>query len=412
MKEQVRIGIIGLGVVGSGVCEILAEQRDNIHERTGIDLVITKALASPTEDKSAVAQQYGFQMVQELSELLADSTIDIIIELIGKIHPAKEFIEASLKSGKHVVTANKDLLATHGEELAKIAEENHVSLFYEASVAGGIPILRTLRNNYLADDITSISGIVNGTTNYMLTKMLEENISYERALKEAQEKGFAESDPTNDVQGIDAAYKMVILTKFAYGMTIAPENVLRKGITDLKTEDIDLARELGYEIKLIGNARKMENGQVDVSVAPLLVSGEHPLASIKNEYNGVFIESKGIGRSMFYGPGAGSRPTATSVVSDLVAIGENKKNGLVSNFIDFDQPTQLADPKQIFNRYYISFPEEEEIEIRAWDDEKKLVTKHGKTAFITKPVKAKEIEKILIGIIHEENVSIIRVMEG
>ncbi|MGX7198090.1 homoserine dehydrogenase [Enterococcus olivae] len=354
MEKQLRVGILGLGVVGSGAVKVLAAQQEKIKEQTGVTISIVKALVRPTEDKKQFAEDYGLELTTELTDIIEDSSIEIVIELIGKVDPARQFIAAALEKGKHVVTANKDLIAQHGVELVEIAKKNQVSLFYEASVAGGIPILRTLTANYLADEITNIRGIVNGTTNYMLTKMLEEGTSYDEALSEAQKLGFAESDPTNDVDGIDAAYKMIILTQFAYGMDVSLADMEIQGIRGLSIKDVLQAQKFGYEIKLIGESVKTED-TVHVSVAPALVSKSHPLASIKYEYNGVFINSTGIGQSMFYGPGAGSLPTATSVISDVTVIAENIHAGITGpQFNEYRKPLQLTPPEKDMATYYLA----------------------------------------------------------
>ncbi len=367
MKE-LRVGILGLGVVGSGTVKVLSDHQTKIKEQTGKTLSIVKALIRPGEDKEDFAKEYGLTLTTELSEIVEDDSLDIVIELIGKVHPAKEFIKAALQNGKHVVTANKDLIAQHGMELIDIAKENHVSLFYEASVAGGIPILRTLTANYLADEITNIRGIVNGTTNYMLTKMLENGTSYEEALSEAQTLGFAESDPTNDVDGIDAAYKMVILTQFAYGMDVTLDDLEIKGIRGLSDLDVSQANKFGYEIKLIGESVKTE-GSVDVSVGPVLVPKTHPLASIKNEFNGVFINSTGIDQSMFYGPGAGSLPTATSVVSDVAAIAKNQALGIPApQFNEYRRPLVLTTAEQAKSKYYFAINATEETVVTIFNE--------------------------------------------
>ncbi|HPI99730.1 MAG TPA: homoserine dehydrogenase [Enterococcus sp.] len=354
MKDHLRIGILGLGVVGSGTVQVLAAQRAKIKEQTGMNVSIVKALIRPAEDKKQFADEHGIKLTSELADIVEDVTLDVVIELIGKVHPAKEFITQALKNGKHVVTANKDLIAQHGVELVEIAKENNVSLFYEASVAGGIPILRTLTTNYLADEITNIRGIVNGTTNYMLTKMLENGTSYEEALAQAQALGFAESDPTNDVDGIDAAYKMVILTQFAYGMDVALSDLEIQGIRGLSDKDVLQAQKFGYEIKLIGESVKTDE-TISVSVGPALVPQTHPLASIKNEFNGVFINSTGIDQSMFYGPGAGSLPTATSVISDVAAIAKNISLGIdAPQFNEYRRPLQLTAPEANYAKYYFA----------------------------------------------------------
>ncbi|EJF49985.1 homoserine dehydrogenase [Enterococcus sp. C1] len=415
MGKQLNIGLLGMGVVGSGVCQVLAEQKEAILARIGVSVQITKALASPYEDKSALAAKYGFALTNEANELFEDETIDVIVELIGKIDPAKAFISAALENKKHVVTANKDLIATHGPELLAIAEKAGVSLYYEASVGGGIPILRTLSTHYLPDTITGIFGIVNGTTNYMLTKMTEDGMTYEDALSQAQVKGFAESDPTNDVDGIDAAYKMVILTKFAFGKTIDVADVATKGIRGLAVEDIKQAQAFGYEVKLIGAAQKTDDGSLTVSVGPVLVPKNHALATIQNEFNGIFIKSDGIDQSMVYGPGAGSRPTATSVVADLTVLAKNKTFGIVEPFLTFEKETALASVQELPVQHYVSFsnkdlnaasfPEWFESKHTAFDEASQRI------AGITKPISEKELTVALKAYANTQNVQIMKVME-
>lgn len=373
MDKTLNIGLLGLGVVGSGVVEVLARQQEKLRDETGIKIQIVKSLVRVGEDKSQIAQKYGFELVTDIQDIINDPNIDVVVELIGKVHPAKEFITQALENGKHVVTANKDLIAQHGVELNQVAKSHQVSLFYEASVAGGIPILRTMINNYLADEITNVLGIVNGTTNYMLTKMLTEGLSYDEALQKAQELGFAESNPTNDVDGIDAAYKMVILSQFAYGMDVKMSDLSIEGIRQVSAEDVAFAKKAGYEIKLIGRTRKIQDA-IEVSVGPTLVSVNHPLASIKNEYNGVYLESTGINQSMFYGPGAGALPTATSVVSDLLAIAINRKNQQPAPlFNNYHRPTKLLHDSQIVDRYYLYIQTNQINEIVAIISEYKLV---------------------------------------
>ena len=415
MGKQLNIGLLGMGVVGSGVCQVLAEQKEAILARTGVSVQITKALASPYEDKSALAAKYGFALTNEANELFEDETIDVIVELIGKIDPAKAFISAALENKKHVVTANKDLIATHGPELLAIAEKAGVSLYYEASVGGGIPILRTLSTHYLPDTITGIFGIVNGTTNYMLTKMTEDGMTYEDALSQAQVKGFAESDPSNDVDGFDAAYKMVILTKFAFGKTIDVADVATKGIRGLAVEDIKQAQAFGYEVKLIGAAQKTDDGSLTVSVGPVLVPKNHALATIQNEFNGIFIKSDGIDQSMVYGPGAGSRPTATSVVADLTVLAKNKTFGIVEPFLTFEKETALASVQEVPVQHYVSFsskdlnaasfPEWFESKHTAFDEASQRI------AGITKPISEKDLTVALKAYANTQNVQIMKVME-
>lgn len=354
MKKEMKIGLLGLGVVATGVVELLAKQREKMEQQTGVTFTLAKVLVLDKTGKESLAQSHGFELVTTLEEITEDPTIDIVIELIGRISPAREYILAALNQKKHVVTANKDLIAQHGEELIQAAIDHEVGFYYEASVAGGIPILRSLSTSYLGDEITSIQGIVNGTTNYMLTKMVENQMDYAAALAEAQGLGFAESDPTNDVDGIDAAYKMIILGAFAFGMTLSMADLKIQGIRDLALEDVFSGRGLGYEVKLIGEVKKEETG-VSASVRPVLISKNHPLAMVKNENNGVYIESEGIGQSLLYGPGAGAWPTATSILSDIMAIGSLANSSQVyPPFNPLKQETIVAAPELVKNNYYIS----------------------------------------------------------
>ncbi|MDR1568264.1 MAG: homoserine dehydrogenase [Streptococcaceae bacterium] len=354
MTKTIKIGLLGLGTVGGGVPKILEAQAEKIKQSTGVEIVVAKGLVRDEAEKALRKTQFEIELTTNYDDIVEDEEIDIIIELIGKLEPARTFISRALKAGKHVVTANKDLLAQHGLELIELAGKNKVDLYYEASVAGGIPILRTLANSLADDGITKVQGIVNGTTNYMLTKMVEEGQSYEEALAKAQELGFAESDPTNDVDGIDAAYKMVILTQFAYGMNIQLEDVARRGIRHVSIDDVKMGQKLGYVIKLVGETSLLSDG-VAAEVAPMLVPVQHPLAAIKNEMNAVFVESMGIGESMYYGPGAGSLPTATSIVADVVQIAKNIQSDTTGvPFNPYHLATKLAKDTQIKGKYYFA----------------------------------------------------------
>lgn len=354
MKKEMKIGLLGLGVVATGVVERLAAQKKQIEAQTGILLSIDKALVLNPQEKAAVAQAHGFELVTNIEDITKDAEIDIVIELIGRISPAKEYILSALKNGKHVVTANKDLIAQHGKEIIAVAKEHKVGFYYEASVGGGIPLLRPLATSYAADTITSIKGIVNGTTNYMLTKMMEEQMDYQTALAQAQALGFAESDPTNDVDGIDAAYKMIILGAFAFGADLSLSDLSIEGIRDVQAADVAIAQKLGYEVKLIGEVKRVAQG-ITARVSPVLVPKAHPLAMIKNEYNGVFIESEGIGQSLLYGPGAGALPTATSVLSDLIEIADRTYGQ--QSFEAFNRKeseSSLADRSVVEANYFVS----------------------------------------------------------
>ena len=306
------------------------------------------------EKNRLLAAGNDFNFVTNVDDILSDQDITIVVELMGRIEPAKTFITRALEAGKHVVTANKDLLAVHGAELLEIAKEHNVALYYEAAVAGGIPILRTLANSLASDKVTRVLGVVNGTSNFMMTKMVEEGWSYDDALAEAQRLGFAESNPTNDVDGIDAAYKMVILSQFAFGMKVSFDDVAHKGIRNITPEDVAVAQELGYVVKLVGSIEETPSG-IAAEVTPTFLPKAHPLASVNGVMNAVFVESIGIGESMYYGPGAGQKPTATSVVADIVRIVRRLNDGTIGkDFNEYSRDLLLANPEDVKANYYFS----------------------------------------------------------
>lgn len=351
----VKIGLLGFGTVASGVPFLLRENAGKIKQAAQDDIEIAKVLVRDEAEKDRLlAEGHVYNFVTDIDEIILDEEIAIVVELMGRIEPAKTFITRALQAKKHVVTANKDLLAVHGSELRTIAKENGVALYYEAAVAGGIPILRTLANSFASDKITRIMGVLNGTSNFMMTKMVDEGWTYEKALKTAQDLGYAESDPTNDVEGIDAAYKAVILSQFAFGMTIDFEHVRHKGISGITPEDVAVAQELGYVIKLVGDIQETPSG-ISAEVSPTFLPKAHPLASVNGVMNAVFVESIGIGESMFYGPGAGQKPTAASVTADIIRIVRRlKDNTIGKDFNEFSRPLQLATAEDVRSDYYFS----------------------------------------------------------
>lgn len=352
---SIKIALLGFGTVASGVPFLLKENNEKIVQAAHSEIEITKVLVKDIAEKERLlAAGNHFNFVTTIDEILNDKEVSIVVELMGRIEPAKNFITRALEAGKHVVTANKDLLAVHGTELLEIANKNKVALYYEAAVAGGIPILRTLVNSLASDKITRILGVVNGTSNFMLTKMLEEGWSYEAALSEAQQLGFAESDPTNDVDGIDAAYKMTILSQFAFGMTVKFEDVVHQGIRKITPEDVTVAQQLGYVVKLVGSIEETKSG-LAAEVTPTFLPKSHPLASVNGVMNAVFVESIGIGESMYYGPGAGQKPTATSVVADIIRIVRRINDRTVGKaFNEFQRERVLAKPEDVKSSYYFS----------------------------------------------------------
>ena len=358
---SIKIGLLGFGTVASGIPFLLKENGEKVFAASRDQLEIAKVLVKDDEEKDRlIAAGNDYNFVTNVDEILNDEEIQIVVELMGRIEPARTFITKALEAGKNVVSANKDLIATHGKELIALAQDKGVAFYYEAAVAGGIPILRTLANSLTSDKVTRILGVLNGTSNFMMTKMVDEGWSYEDALKTAQELGYAESDPTNDVEGYDAAYKAVILSQFGFGATIDFDDVSHKGITNISTDDVAVAQELGYVIKLVGDVREVESG-ISAEVSPTFLPKNHPLASVNDVMNAVFVESIGIGESMYYGPGAGQKPTATSVLADIIRIARRLSDGNVGKpFNEFRRDLPLANPADVKSNYYFALDTKEE----------------------------------------------------
>lgn len=351
--ETIKIGLIGLGTVGSGVLQMVENNQDKISNITGRRLSV-KTVVVHDVNKHRNVNTDNINLTTDLNQIIDDPEIKIVVEVMGGIHPAKEIIAQLLNAKKHVVTANKDLIASEGEELTAIAQNNHCDLMYEASVAGGIPILRTIVNSFAADQILEVKGIVNGTTNYILTQMQQRNWSYQDALAKAQELGFAEADPTNDVDGIDAAYKMIILSQFSFGTHLKIDEMKIAGIRKMDLSDIETAVSLGYTIKLLGIARRINDG-VFAEVGPVLVPTDHPLATINNENNAVMVTGQAVGETLFYGPGAGGLPTANSVLSDIVSETKNIVLGTTGNsFNNYQNEAPHVNASEVVYPYYLS----------------------------------------------------------
>lgn len=316
-----NVAILGLGVVGSGVYQILVENLSKIQHETGeqVHIIYGFARGNTAELETRFPQ---LKIVQSIDRILEDPQVDCLIEVMGGIEFPYEIIKKAFKKKKHVVTANKDLVAVHGVELLELAKRNGCDFYYEAAVAGGIPIVRSIAKGLASDHIYEICGILNGTTNFILTKMDQENVSYDAALSEAQALGFAEKDPTSDVEGIDAARKIAILSMMAYSMDVRLEDVTCTGITGISKEIVALARHLGYTIKLLGESQLGFQG-ISLSVSPVFIKRTHPLANVHKEMNAVYVKGNSIGETMFYGAGAGSLPTATAILSDVLEVVRN-----------------------------------------------------------------------------------------
>jgi homoserine dehydrogenase len=320
-NASIGVGLLGLGTIGSGVVKLLRENGSQIEQRLGKRVEIKKILER--DPQKAVSLEIPSEMLADnIEDLLDDPEIQIIIELLGGIEPGRTYISDALLRGKHVVTANKDLIAAHGKDLFEAASKGKADLYFEASVGGGIPVLHALKENLTANKIEEVIGIVNGTTNYILTRMTDDQVEFSSVLKAAQEAGYAEADPTSDIEGYDAARKIAILASIAFNTRVTPQDVFVEGITKITPEDINYARELGYVIKLLAIAKDM-NGEIEVRVHPAFLPMGHPLAAVQGVFNAVYIYGNAVGETMFYGQGAGQMPTASAVVGDVMEIIRN-----------------------------------------------------------------------------------------
>lgn len=320
--EQVKVALLGFGTVGQGTFELLVKNRDLITNRTGVSIQVSKIFVRNAEKYSHITLPEGTQFTNDVDSIFEDSSIQIIVEVMGGVTFARDCVEKALKAKKSVVTANKDLLAEAGPYLLDLAGKNGVDLRYEASVLGGIPIIRTLYESLGGNKITEIVGILNGTTNFILSNMTEKGAGYAEVLAEAQALGYAEADPTADVEGLDAARKLAILSSIAFNRRIFFEDVSVEGITKIDATDIAFGKEFGYTIKLLGIAKETKKG-LSLNVHPSFISSNHPLASVRGSYNALYVKGNGIDDAMFYGRGAGSLPTGSSVVSDIMEIAKN-----------------------------------------------------------------------------------------
>ncbi|HJR24106.1 MAG TPA: homoserine dehydrogenase [Acidimicrobiales bacterium] len=349
--ERVRVGLLGCGTVGAQVARLVAEQADAVEARTGLRLEIARvAVRDLARARTGVDAAL---LTTDAQALVADPDVDVVVEVIGGVEPARELILAAIKAGKPVVTGNKELLAAAGAELFEAAEDAGVDLLFEAAVAGGIPIIRPLRESLVGERITRVMGIVNGTTNYILTRMTESGASYEEALAEAQALGYAEADPTADVEGYDAGAKVSIIASIAFGASVVAGDVHHEGITGITQIDIEFARRLGYVIKLLAVAEQDAGGRIGVRVHPAMVPVDHPLASVREAFNAVFVEGASVGDLMFYGRGAGGGPTASAVLGDLIDAALNRRKGSHATVGKLG-PATLAPIEDVESAYYLN----------------------------------------------------------
>ncbi|MZQ76262.1 MAG: homoserine dehydrogenase [Peptoclostridium sp.] len=316
--ESIKIGLLGFGTVGSGVYSILEDNKDKIESHIQKKLQIKKILVRDIGKQRNVSVPAEL-FTTDVAEVIDDPEIDIVVELMGGIEPAGGYIRTAIENKKHIVTANKALIATQGDEIYNLACKNGVELRYEASVGGGIPIISTLTQSLAANNVDEICGIINGTTNFILTQMDEQGMEFEEALKLAQERGFAEADPTSDIEGEDVAFKLAILIEVAFGIKLSPSEIPREGITKISKRDIEFAKELGYKIKLVAAARRKGNS-LEYHVQPSFLPLANPLASVNNEFNAVLVKGNAVGELLLYGKGAGSTPTGSAVLGDILEI--------------------------------------------------------------------------------------------
>ncbi|MGG3310229.1 homoserine dehydrogenase [Paenibacillus lautus] len=350
--KPVKVGLLGLGTVGTGVVRIVEGHQEDLSSQVGSPITIERIAVKHLEKYRSINVDQN-KLTEDPWAVIRDPEIDVIVEVMGGIEQTKTYILEALERGKHIVTANKDLMALHGAEILAKAQEKQCDVFYEASVAGGIPIIRTLIEGFSSDRIMKIMGIVNGTTNFILSKMSQEGASYEDVLAEAQELGYAEADPTSDVEGLDAARKMAILGTLGFRTNVELQDVTVKGISQVTKEDIAYAKRLGYEMKLLGIAERQDD-EFSITVQPTMVRKGHPIAAVNGVFNAVYVYGEAVGETMFYGAGAGEMPTATSVVADLVAVIKNLKLGVngLKAIVPY-KPKKLKTDEQIMYKNFI-----------------------------------------------------------
>ena len=362
---MIIIAVMGYGTIGSGVVEVLATNKDSIAKRAGDEIEVKYVLdlrdfpGDPIEDK----------VVHDYQTIVNDPEVSVVVETMGGVEPAYTFVKAMLEAGKHVTTSNKALVADKGAELIALAKEKNVNFLFEASVGGGIPIIRPLNSCLTADEIEEITGILNGTTNYMMTKMSNEGLEFEDVLKDAQEKGYAEKDPSADIEGYDACRKIAILTSLVCGQQVDFNDIHTEGITKISATDIKYAKQMGRVIKLLASSKKTENGY-SAMVAPFLLSPEHPLYNVNDVFNAIFVHGNVLGDAMFYGSGAGKLPTASAVVADIVDIAKHLNHNILIDWSS--KKLELVDYKKAENVFFV----------RTTADKAKIESAFGNVEFV------------------------------
>lgn len=426
----VKVGLVGTGTVGGGCLDILRNHKEEFKRHFGIDIELTRVCSRQPE----VAESYGLSDIftTDFHEVIEDPEVDLVIELIGGTTFAKEVVIGALQNGKSVVTANKALMATCGEEVMNLAEEKGVEIAFEASVGGAIPIIVPLKHSLIANRIDSIMGIVNGTTNYMITRMDEDGMSYEDALKEAQEKGFAEADPTADVDGLDAAAKIAILASIAFNSRVTMDQVFTEGIRRISPVDLAMAHEMGYAVKLLAHAYRSDAG-IDVRVHPTMIPESHQLAMVNGVFNAIYTVGDAAGENMFFGEGAGAGPAASAVMGDVLEVARHLQMGIkpIVGCTCTDELPILS-VEDLHTKYYIRFVVADRSGVLAsaadifakYDVSVKTVTQRGNAArddvdlvFVTHTAEERNVRKAIDDILALEGVvtggfpSVIRVQD-
>ena len=352
MSKTINIALLGLGTVGQGIVNVLKENNHEISQKVGFPINIKRVLVRNIE--KAKAFDASLNLTTDFSDIINDAEINIVVEVMGGENPARQYMLQALQAKKHVITANKDVVALHGREMFEAATAHKVDFMFEASVGGGIPIIRPLKQCLTANKITEVMGIVNGTTNYMLTKMSNEGMDYNQVLKEAQEKGYAESDPTADVGGLDAARKLAILSSIAFNTKVSLNDVYVEGITKITPDDIKYAKELGYVVKLLAIAKDNVDNGIEVRVHPAFISNKHPLSAVNDVFNAIYINGNAVGEAMFYGRGAGSLPTASAVVADVIDVARNIVHDMSGRILcTCFEDKKIASIDESISSYYI-----------------------------------------------------------
>ena len=351
-RGSIEIGLMGLGVIGGAVAKVLAEKADALAAEAGCPLRLRKVLEKDLA-KTRASKMDPDLFTTDATELLGDPEIDIVIEALGGDRPAFDFIKEAIAKGKCVVTSNKEVMAKHGPEFLSLAKEKGVDILYEASVGGGIPLIAPFKQDLLANEISAIHAIINGTTNYILTRMASEGLDFATALEEAQKLGYAEADPTNDIEGIDPSYKLTILAMLAFHVLVRPEDVYHEGISRLSSRDFRYARELGYEIKLLAIAKEKDDS-IEVRVHPVFLPQDLLLAKVDGVYNAVQVEGDLVGRVLFYGQGAGPSATSSAVIADIVNLAQRINLGVnITHELKLDPSKRLKPISEIETRYYL-----------------------------------------------------------